>query len=194
MTTVQLGDDFPETLEAARNGSPAGWERLLGDLASRVVGYLRVRGARDPEATAGEVFLDVARGIHRFSGDEPGFRAWVFVIARRRLIDARRAGARRREVSLPPADLPDAAGPDSVEDAVMERASGDEVGRLLNLLTAEQAEVISLRVIAGFTIEETARVMGRQKGAIKALQHRGLAVLRRRLDAEGRIPEGTAND
>ena len=53
------------------------------------------------------------------------------------------------------------------------------------LRTEEQRDVLSLRVIANLTVEETANVMGKRTGAVKALQRRGLLALRRMLDLEG---------
>ena len=58
-------------------------------------GYLRLRGADDPEDLTSEVFLRVFNHLDDFSGDERGFAAWVFTIAHRALIDERRRNARR---------------------------------------------------------------------------------------------------
>lgn len=187
-------DDFPRVLAAAREGSAAAWEALLAGLAPQLLGYLRARGARDPEGTAGEVFLHLARSIDRFAGDEAGFRAWAFVIAHRRLLDERRRARRRREAPVAPADLPERSAPDQTEEEALARVSADEVRCLLTALSASQGEVIALRFVAGFTLEETARVLGKRVGAVKSLQHRGLAALRRHLQAGGRIPGPRTGD
>ena len=60
-----------------------------------MLGYLRANGAPDPEDVLSEAFLQVARDIGGFEGDQESFRAWVFTIAHHRLIDARRRSARR---------------------------------------------------------------------------------------------------
>src|SRR6266545_5138463 len=86
---------FSSLLEAAREGSEAAWLELYNGLAPVVLGYLRANSSPDPEDVLSEVFLQVARDIPRFEGDERGFRSWVFTIAHHRLIDARRADARR---------------------------------------------------------------------------------------------------
>ena len=95
---------------------------------------------------------------------------------------------------MAPPTLPKRPAPDSVEDEAVERASLEEVRRLLDTLSADQAEVITLRFLAGFALEETARVLGKRVGAVKALQHRGLAALLRQIDARGRIPGGRTGD
>ena len=86
---------FSDLLAAARAGDEHAWERDLRGLAPIVLGYLRANGAPDPEDVLGETFLQVARDISRFEGDESSFRSWVFTIAHHRLIDARRYSARR---------------------------------------------------------------------------------------------------
>ena len=92
---------FTSLLESARQGREAAWQELYNGLAPVVLGYLRANGAPDPEAVLSEVFLQVARDITTFDGEERGFRSWVFTIAHHRLIDARRHSA-RRPVDLSP--------------------------------------------------------------------------------------------
>lgn len=58
--------------------------------------------------------------------------------------------------------------------------------RAISLLTADQQQVIALRFVEGFSIGETAQLMGRPEGAAKALQHRALVNLRNLLDANVR--------
>ena len=53
---------------------------------------------------------------------------------------------------------------------------------LLQTLTPDQRSVIALRVIADLSLEETATILGKRVGAVKALQKRGLERLRRQLD------------
>ena len=80
-------DSFDNVLFAARAGAEWAWERLYAEYAARVAGYLRAHGAEDADDLAGEVFLQVVRGLDGFSGAEHQFRAWLFTIAHRRLVD-----------------------------------------------------------------------------------------------------------
>src|SRR5262245_21507171 len=86
---------FSLLLKGARQGDETAWGRLYQDLAPAVLGYLRANGAPDPEDALSEVFLQVARDVPSFEGEQRGFRSWVFTIAHHRLIDARRHTARR---------------------------------------------------------------------------------------------------
>src|SRR5882762_7704961 len=86
---------FGEVLAAARTGAEWAWGRIYGELAPSIAGYVRAHGAADPDDLTGEVLLQVVRGLERFEGDEAGFRAWVFTIAHRRMVDDARRRARR---------------------------------------------------------------------------------------------------
>lgn len=135
-------------------------------LAPTVLGYLRAQRAPDPEDVLGEVFLQVARDLDRFSGDEHALRRWVFAIAHNRLLDARRRQGRRPVVA--DRDVPERAVPppaDPVDPALVEA---------LSTLTPDQREVIVLRFVADLPLEDVARITRRRLGAVKALQHRGL--------------------
>ena len=89
--------DFETRLRAAKHGAEWAWAAIYRDLAGVVSGYLANRGAAEPEDLTSETFLQIARNISTFEGDESAFRSWVFVIAHRRLIDSRRARQRRPE-------------------------------------------------------------------------------------------------
>ena len=141
--------------------------------ARGVLGYLRSQGVADPEDVLGEVFLNVARSLPRFEGDDEHLRRWVFTLAHHRIIDDRRRRARRPEVVHN--DVPDVAAPAAPE------AADPELLAALAQLTDEQREVILLRFIADMPIEEVARLTNRTQGAIRALQHRGMAQLARAL-------------
>jgi RNA polymerase sigma-70 factor (ECF subfamily) len=179
-----LGANFLSILDAARSGAEWAWERLYGDLAPSVLGYLRARGAGDPEDLTGEVFLQIVRDLPRFAGDERDFRAWVFVIAHHRLLDEGRRSTRRPVQLVADPDGATAA-PDEVETEVLRSLAGERVRRLIGRLTPEQQEVILLRLLGDLTVEEVARAVGKRQGAVKALQRRGLAELERALSEEG---------
>lgn len=172
-----------ETIEAAKNGQPSAWEAIYGELAGPVAGYLRSRGASDPEDLSSEVFYQVARDIHRFSGDESKFRSWVFVIAHRRLIDSRRADGRKPHTVDEEVGALDTPG-GNVEEEVMDQLSTAQVRAIFDTLTEDQRHVLALRIIADLSLEDTAALMGKRIGAVKALQRRALTTVKARL-AEG---------
>ena len=179
------GERFTALIEAARAGDEAAWAEIYGELAPSVLGYLRGSGAPDPEDTLAETFLQVARDIARFSGDWVRFRAWVFTIAHHRLIDARRSAARRpvdlmEEVPEPTLE----ANPDAAELALA-RIGDEDVRHVLSALSPDQCAVVLMRVIGDLSLAQVAEVLGKRTGAIKQLQRRGLAAIRRELERKG---------
>ena len=148
-------------------------EQVYRSLAPAVLGYFRSKSAVDPEDLVGEVFVSVARGLHRFRGDSDDLRRWVFTIARRRWVDdIRRRTVRLRRSheelpGLPAADAPSALDPDLV--------------RALQRLTPLQREVVLLRFVADLPTNDVARILRRTEGAVKALQVRALAQLSQQL-------------
>lgn len=168
---------FDRTLAAARGGEPWACARIYEDLKHPVLGYVRLRGAAEPDDVTSEVFLCVFRDLDRFEGDEGDFRAWVFTIAHRRVLDAWRMRSRRpRQARLGPEV--DVEGGDTQDEALAGLGLG-EIAQLLEQLTPEQRDVVLLRVLADLPLEQVAAVMGRSVGAVKALQHRALSALRR---------------
>jgi RNA polymerase sigma factor (sigma-70 family) len=175
---------FTSLLEAARQGSEAAWQELYDGLAPVVLGYLRANNAPDPEDVLSEVFLQVARDISTFDGEETGFRSWVFTIAHHRLIDARRHSARRPVDLSPEPPEPGDRADDAAEEALA-RIGMEEVQRVLAAISDEQRAVLLLRVLADMSIEDVGKTLGKRPGAVKALQRRGLAAVKRELSRKG---------
>jgi RNA polymerase sigma-70 factor (ECF subfamily) len=173
-------DVFDDVLCAARAGAEWAWTRIYEELAPKIIGYLRAHGAADPEDVAGEVFLQVFRGLPDFSGGSAEFNAWTFTIAHRRLVDDLRRG-RRRPVEVAPTDVvAGAAGVGGdVHDDADARIAYAWVRALIDELPPDQRSVVLLRIIGDLTIDEIARAVGKRPGAVKALQRRGLRRLER---------------
>ncbi len=148
-------------------------EEIYRDLAPAVLGYLRAQRAPDPEDVLGEVFLQVARDLGHFSGDDAALRRWVFAIAHNRLLDARRRLARRPALAdRPVPEQPAPAMDDGIDPDLVEA---------LSELTPDQREVVVLRFVADLSLADVAHLTRRRVGAVKALQHRALETLAGRL-------------
>ena len=181
---MALGEPFPEVLEAARLGADWAWRALHRELAPGIIGFLRARGACQPEDVAAEVFLRLFRDLPRFEGGEADLRAFAFKIAHHRLVDERRSRGRRREVPAPVETL-DAGGPQGDAEAeAVESLRTQEIRRLIDGLSPDQREVLVLRIVGGLNAEEVAKVTGRGAWAVRALQRRGLIALRKKISRE----------
>lgn len=178
----------PALLEAAQRGDETALESLYRQLAPAVLGYLRGQGVADAEDATSEVFVGMVRGLGRFRGDERDFRAWLFSIAHRKVIDERRRRARRPEALIDLTQLADAPTDLLVGDSEAEALASIGTGwalTALGKLSPDQRAVVLLRVLADLSVEQTAAVLGKSLGAIKSLQRRGLAALARNLQREG---------
>ncbi|MDQ3355095.1 MAG: sigma-70 family RNA polymerase sigma factor [Actinomycetota bacterium] len=178
-----FGDAFPQVLAAAQADAPWAYQRLFEWLGQPVVGYLRGQGADDAEGLANDVFLKAFTNLVTFDGDEDRFRSWVFAIAHNCLTDQRRRQRRRPLV----ADHPVVDGPTSrsTESEALDRLGSERVRTLLDELSPDQRDVLLLRIVADLTVEQIAQALGKAPGAVKQLQRRGLAALRRRLTGTG---------
>ena len=173
---------FPELLSAARAGDGWAFDELFRTWNAPVTGFVRARGVLDVGGVVNDVFLRAFGAIGSFDGDESGFRAWLFTIARNRVIDEARRNSRTPATTHLDAASTFAGG-DVVADA--ERRFGDDrLVALLGLLTDEQREVLTLRFVADLTIDQIAEATGRRRGAVKQLQRRALRRLERALEGE----------
>ena len=111
------------------------------------------------------------------TGGSAGLRTFIFSVAHARMVDDHRRQSRT------PAKLPfepelDAREDPSAEEEALERIAPGEIVGLLESLQQEQREVLSLRLVAGLTVEQTAETIGKSAGAVKQLQRRGILKLR----------------
>jgi RNA polymerase sigma-70 factor (ECF subfamily) len=168
-----IGAEFENVLAGARNGDEAEFARLWRDLNPPLLRYLSLGGDAADEVAA-ETWLTVVRGLDTFTGDETGWRAWVFTTARRRAVDAARRRGREARLGRPTAwivTVPDCA------DVVVDSLSTKDAVALVRQLPPLQAEVVLLRVVAGLPVSEVAEVLGRTPGAVRVACHRGLRTL-----------------
>ena len=181
---MAFGEGFESILGAARGGAEWAWTAVYRELAPSLLAYLRASGAPDPENVLGDSFLHVVQGIRGFEGGEAAFRAWVFAIARNRLIDDHRYRARRPVQPVSPDVLRDAGLLGDSEEEALWALGEIRVRAVLSRLSPDQRDVLLLRILGDLTIDEVATAIGKRPGAVKALQARGLASLRRQISGE----------
>jgi RNA polymerase sigma-70 factor (ECF subfamily) len=167
-------------VQAAQAGRPWALRRVYEELAPRVHGYLRSRGASEPEDLTSEVFLTVFSRLATVTGGAQGLQTLVFSVAHARLVDDLRRQSRRGP-TVSYEDWHDGRTAASTEDVAVDRLRTDEVRALLEDLPDDQRDVLLLRVVADLSLEQTAEAVGRSTGAVKQLQRRGLLALRARL-------------
>jgi RNA polymerase sigma-70 factor (ECF subfamily) len=170
-----------EPLDALAAHDPEAWRSLFERYYDKMYrfAYVRTGDAGAAEEIAAEVFIAAAKGIRRYRPTGAPFAAWLYRIARNltaSYLDRRR---RRPAVHLEGIDLASGAWDGAVEDAA-------DIARALATLTRDQQDVLLLRFFSDCSLEETAGAMSRSVGAVKVLQHRALAAMRRRMAPGGR--------
>ncbi len=168
-------------VDDARAGCPRAFERIYRLLAGQVASYLRWHRASDPDGLTNDVFAQVHRSLATFEGDDQGFRSWLFTIAHHRMIDDRRRVNRQPQLQGD-MGVDDSIGCGDVEEDAFAVMAHDHVRELVAVLSPDQRDVVLLRVVADLSVDEVARLLDKRAGAVKALQHRALAALRRHLD------------
>jgi RNA polymerase sigma-70 factor (ECF subfamily) len=188
----EVGPEFDSVLAAAQEGAEWAVAVLYRSLQPAVLRYLSARAGEEGEDLAAETWLDVARCLKSFSGNESKFRSWVFTIAHRRLVDHHRRRARRVGTRPDDVALAQVAGPDDPAETALADVAGDcAARRLAELLPAAQAEILLLRVVGDLDADEVARITGRRAGTVRVLQHRALRRLAQVLDSPDELTTET---
>ncbi len=183
-----LGEECGRLAGAAAAGDRAATERLLALVRPPIVRYCRARlgvrsGAPSADDVAQDVLLGLLMALPRYRATGGGFLAFAYRIASNKIADHYRYRQRRPTGALPQEpELPDPdAGPEQ------QALDGDGTRRVMSLLdglTPRLREIVTLRVIVGLTVQETAEAVGSTPGAVRVGQHRALRTLRRRLEDE----------
>ncbi|HMO57965.1 MAG TPA: sigma-70 family RNA polymerase sigma factor [Roseiflexaceae bacterium] len=153
--------------------------RRYADAVFRYIFY-RINDTAAAEDLTGDVFVKAIEGLPSYQVTGKPFEAWLYSIAHARVIDYYRRQQVRRTTPLNEAlAAGDGTNPDTL---VVQRDDVRRVQAALKQITEEQQQVVLLRFINGHSLLEVAEILGRSEGAIKALQHRALAALRRVLE------------
>ncbi|MFF0157653.1 RNA polymerase sigma factor [Streptomyces sp. NPDC005263] len=182
-------------LRAVAGGDSA----AMAALYDRHAGWLHARLTRrcaDPEVVrevVQDTFVAVWRSAAGHRGEEAG--GWLWTIAARRLVDARRAQERVSRLATTPMNSPAdeaGAGPSvpSAEDRVLAALEYGDVGTALDRISPELREVLRATVVDGLTTRETARLLGIPEGTVKSRARRARAELRTALAQLNPSPMG----
>lgn len=144
--------------------------------------YAQLSDAPLAEDFASDVMLQVVESIDRYHFRGTPLAAWVFRIARNRVVDHHRRRSRRPQIALEDSLPSQADGPYALVERSVEHAS---VRAAMGGLTEEQRQVIILKFVEELDNASVAEALGRSLGAVKSLQHRALVAMRKVLEQEG---------
>jgi RNA polymerase sigma-70 factor (ECF subfamily) len=146
--------------------------------------YFRVGSRPLAEDLTADTFLRALKRIGSFTWQGRDLGAWLVTIARNLVADHFKSGRYRLEVTtgdVLDADQADRGPEGSPEAAVVDHITNVALLAAVKQLNPEQQECIVLRFLHGFSVAETAQTMGKNEGAIKALQYRAVRALHRLL-------------
>jgi len=146
--------------------------------------YFRVGNRQLAEDLTSDTFLRALKRISSFTWQGRDLGAWLVTIARNLVADHFKSGRYRLEVTsgdVLDADRADHGPEGSPESAVVDHITNVALLTAVKQLNPEQQECVVLRFLQGFSVAETARAMGKNEGAIKALQYRAVRALARLL-------------
>jgi RNA polymerase sigma-70 factor (ECF subfamily) len=167
--------------ERAAAGDHDAWEQIFRSAYPRLWAYASHHvGRNTADDVVSETMTRAVNGISAFRWNASGIDPWLFGIARRVVADHHRRAGRLRRWSRAVA-APAVALPSDVAELAYEHAS---VRAAFNRLSADDREILGLRVVAGLSPEQTATLLGKRPGAIRTAQSRALARLRKRLGQE----------
>ena len=179
------GPDVWGMVRRAQEGDAEAFGELYDHYVTLVhrYAYHRVGDRATAEDVTSETFVRALRRIDSLSFQGRDVGAWLVTIARNIIRDQVKSSRYRLEVTT--ADMRDAdRATDGPEDAVVAHLTNKQLLECVQQLGSEQQECIVLRFLHGLSVSETAEIMGKKDGAIKALQHRAV----RRL--AGLLPDG----
>lgn len=176
-----------DLVERAQAGESDAFGRLYDQYSDTVYRYIyyRVGGKATAEDLTSETFLRALRRIGTFTWQGRDFGAWLVTIARNLVADHFKSSRFRLEVTT--GEMLDANEVErSPEDSVLESLSNAALLDAVRRLNPQQQECVTLRFLQGLSVAETARVMGKNEGAIKTLQYRAVRTLARLLPDDAR--------
>jgi RNA polymerase sigma-70 factor (ECF subfamily) len=184
MMAANTGDKPAEVralVERAQRGDRNALEELYLLHFDRIYSYLHlsVGNRHDAEDLTTQTFLKMLEAIGRFRWQAAPFSAWLFRIAHNLAMDHFRAGKRWQ----PEEDVPEPEGSEesSAEDVALESIGRRSMLELIDTLSHEQQQVLTLKFAFNFSNGEAATILGKSEGAVKSLQHRALASLQKQV-------------
>jgi RNA polymerase sigma-70 factor (ECF subfamily) len=176
-------EELRALVERAQAGEREALEELYLIHFDRIYSYLHmtVGNRHDAEDLTTQTFLKMLESIGRFRWQSVPFSAWLFRIAHNLAMDHFRAGRRWQ----PEEEVPEPHGSEerSAEEQAMHSIGRASMLEMIEGLSPEQQQVLTLKFVFNFSNGEAATILGKTEGAIKSLQHRALVSLQKQVGA-----------
>jgi RNA polymerase sigma-70 factor, ECF subfamily len=175
-------DHIRRLVERGQQGDRDALEELYLIHFDRIYSYLHmsVGNRHDAEDLTTQTFVKMLESIGKFRFRAAPFSAWLFRIAHNLAMDHFRAGRRWQ----PEEEVPEPPGQEelSAEDEAMQSIGRASMLELIDGLSDEQQQVLTLKFVFNFGNAEVATILGKTEGAVKSLQHRALVSLQKQIE------------
>ncbi len=173
-------------VQRAQNDDPDAVEALYEHYADAIYRfiYYRVSNRRDAEDLTAEVFVKMVEGLPAYRSRGAPFEAWLYRIARARVIDFQRRLRRRPENELSDALMDTGTHP---EDRIEQRQEIESLRAALKLLSDDEQTLLILRFVEHKSHQEAAAILGKTPAAVRAMQHRVLVRLAALFGSEEKV-------
>src|SRR5437870_2441301 len=182
--TQPTSQEMRALVARAQDGDREALEELYLLHFDRIYGYLHmsVGNRHDAEDLTTQTFLKMLESIGRFKWRSAPFSAWLFRIAHNLAMDHFRARKRWQ----PEEEVPEPPGSEepSAEMLAMHSIGRQSMLELIETLSPEQQQVLTLKFVFNFANADVAKVLDKTEGAIKSLQHRALVSLQKQIPQE----------
>jgi RNA polymerase sigma-70 factor (ECF subfamily) len=146
---------------------------------------LKLGNQHDAEDLTTQTFIRMIESLPRFEWRSLPFSAWLFRIAHNLAVDRFRAASRYTlEDEVP--EPPPSQAPQSAEAEAQQALGQQSMLDMIESLSSDQRQVLSLKFIFGFQNAEVAAILGKSEGAVKSLQHRALVSLHKTISDDER--------
>jgi RNA polymerase sigma-70 factor (ECF subfamily) len=169
-------------VDRAKRGDREALEELYLIHFDRIYSYLHVSvgNRHDAEDLTTQTFLKMLESIGKFRWQSAPFSAWLFRIAHNLAMDHFRANRRwQPEEEVPEPEVDEST---SAEAGALESIGRKSMLELIEDLSPEQQQVLTLKFVFSFSNGDVAKILGKTEGAIKSLQHRALVSLQKQLE------------
>ena len=171
-----------DVLERARRLDLTALAQVHDRYYPEIYRYVRYRldSEQVVEDIASEVFLRLLDALHKKRGPNQNLRGWLYGTASNLVNDFL-----RRQYARPTEEIEGyeetLIHPEALETTVENAWQIEYVRKAIRRLTLEQQHVLTLRFADDLSLEETSQIIGKSVTAVKALQFRALAALRKLL-------------
>ncbi len=179
-----MSSDEARLIQQAKERDPAAFAEIYDRYQPPIYRYIfhRVDDVATAEDLTGEVFARLVERIDHFTYRGRPLLTWLYTLARNLFADYRRQA---QQASMLPLDEQLVAETDELEQATERELAQRRMAAALPYLTEDQRQVIILKFIKGLDNAEVALTLGKSVGAVKSLQYRAMAALRRILERNG---------